>query len=145
MAKKKGWYSATRHCPPGHHWDGHKCVVTVSKTPAPAPGGTPTPAPTPDPGTTGGTSGGTSGGSSGGGTSTAEPFAGTITPAVADSGDSGVPEAAGGGDMTGTAQIMQEAAAVFGSGAGSTPQYHYDLTPQQAPTPAAMSEPQTGG
>ena len=107
MARKKrrGWWSATRHCPPGHHWDRKqkRCVRT-----RPRPTTTTTTTTTPAAGL--------------------EPVAGTITPAVAQGGDTGVAEAPPGGDMTGTASIQE---AVFSQGSGFAPQYHYDLAGQQ--------------
>lgn len=128
--KRKGWYSATRHCPPGHHWNGHQCVKTVPKggggsaggggTP-PGDGGTTTPGPTVEPG---GTTSST----------TPEPFTGTVSTLPASS--TGTTEAPAGGDLTGTSAIAAAAQdAVFSQGSGFVPQYRDDAAAMQQPAP----------
>lgn len=106
-----------RRCPPGHHWDRaeKRCVATHPK---PTTTTTTTPA------------------------AGLEPVAGTLTPAVAQAGDTGTSEAPGGGDLTGTAALQD---AVFSQGSGYAPQYHYDLQPQQAEVTAQNMTSQSGG
>lgn len=139
-----------RRCPPGHHWaPKEKRCVPDRKPPPKQPPKKPTgpgtpPATVPPTGSTTTTT--TTPDSSGAGGTADTPFGGTITPAVATPDNTGTSEAPPGGDLTGTATIASEMSSVFGSGPSGTPQYHYEVAPQQAEQTAQQltTQPQVG-